>query len=296
MIVVTIRGGLGNQMFQYAFGRAASLLLDRELVLDLSAMPTGRGQYIRSWELHRLPIAPLRQMWGAGVQVSPIRPRRVLGRVSTAARKALTPWRVRELRDDQLLEFSWIPKPFAICDGYWQSHRYFSHISETIRSELTPATDLSPVGRGSLQEIERRESIAVHVRRGDYVSNGTVAAVHGALSSGYHRRAVARIAADLDDPIALVFSDDPQWTIANVQLDIETVHAEAAGSLSATETVALMARCNHHVIANSSLSWWGAYLAETESQQVTYPDRWFLDRPIDPAFRFPGHWRALNVE
>ena len=283
-------------MFQYAFGRAASLLLDRELVLDLSAMPTGRGQHIRSWDLPRLPIAPLRQMWGAGVRVSPKRPRRALGKITALARKTLTPWRVEDPPEDQLLSFSRIPKPFAICDGYWQSHHYFDRRSESIRRELRPANDLSGVGRRLLRRIEKRESIAVHVRRGDYANNPAVAAVHGALSSGYHRRAVKRIADDLGDAVALVFSDDPEWTIENVRLDIETVHAEATESLSAVETLALMAHCNHHVIANSSLSWWGAYLAGAESQRVTYPDRWFLDRPIDPAFRFPQHWRPLNVE
>lgn len=296
MIVMTMMGGLGNQMFQYAFGRAASLALDRELILDVSAMPTGRSPHVRRWELPGLPIAPVRQLWNSGADRRPSQPRPVLRRTGRVARKVVSPWRVGDPPGDGVLLFSQIPSPVAICHGYWQSHRYFEGFSTSIRNELTPPSDFSGHGRTLMHRLKGREVIAVHVRRGDYVDDSRVAEVHGALNPRYHTRATHRIAEGLNRPVALVFSDDPNWALENLDLGIEMIHAEAEGPMSSIETLGLMARCHHHVIANSSFSWWGAYLGQHPTQRVSYPSRWFADRPINPLTRFPDHWKAFDAE
>lgn len=296
MIVVTVMGGLGNQMFQYAFGRAASLALDRELVLDLTSMPTGRGPHLRSWDLPRLPISAVRQVGAPRSFSEKGKPRpmlRMLGRVS---RSIVRTWLVQDPACDGVLAYSQLPRPVAFCYGYWQSPRYFEQIEHVVRSELTPPLSASSEGFSLLRSVEGREVIAVHVRRGDYVTDSRVAAVHGGLDHRYYAGAIREIAEGLHRPVALVFSDDPAWAVRNLDLEIETVHAEVCGPLSSVETLGLMARCAHHVIANSSFSWWGAYLATSPHQRVAYPRRWFADRPIDSASRFPAHWRAFSAE
>lgn len=296
MIVATVMGGLGNQMFQYAFGRAASLALDRELVLDLTSVPTGRGPYLRSWDLPGLPIAAVRQIGTprSSSEVGRARPMmRVLGSVS---RRVVRPWLVQDPPSDRVLAFSQLPRPIAFCYGYWQSHRYSEAINDLVRTELNPPLSESNEGLRVLRSLKGREVVAVHVRRGDYVTDSRVAAVHGGLDHRYHGGAVLQIAEGLHRPIALVFSDDPAWAVRNLTLEIETIHAEARGPLSSVETLGLMARCTHHVIANSSFSWWGAYLATSPHQRVVYPRRWFSDRPIDSASRFPAHWRPFGAE
>ena len=296
MIILTVMGGLGNQMFQYAFGRAASLALDRELVLDLTSMPTGRGPHLRSWDLPRLPIATVRQIGTPRSSSAMENARPMLRDVGSVSRRIVRPWLVRDPSSDGVLEYSQLPRPVAFCYGYWQSPRYFEAIDDVIRSELTPPLGASSKGLGVLRSIEGREVIAVHVRRGDYVADPRVAAVHGGLDHRYHAGAIREIAEGLHRPVALVVSDDPAWAVQNLDFEIETMHAEARGPLSSVEALGLMARCTHHVIANSSFSWWGAYLATSSHQRVVYPRRWFADRPIDSASRFPAHWRPYGAE
>lgn len=296
MIVVTIRGGLGNQMFQYAFGRGASLALGRELILDLSAMPTGRVPYLRAWDLPQLPIAPVRKIGAPRLRYAGPGTRPIVRAMGAVSRKAMQPWVVDEPDNEKALPFSRLPGPVAVCNGYWQSVVYFEEFASDIRRELTPRLDPSARGLSLLRRVEGRETIAVHVRRGDYVGNPRVVTVHAGPNSRYHYEAAQCIAGRLSDPVALVFSDDPEWAANNLNLDVEVIHAEARAPFSPVETLALMARCEHHVIANSSFSWWGAYLASSTHQQVFYPSRWSANRPINDASRFPAHWRPFCAE
>jgi hypothetical protein len=292
MIIVKVMGGLGNQMFQYAFGSAIAAELGRELVLDLTSMPTGRVPNLRRWELTSLSIASVRQLGARGLEGHHDPRRQVRRRVLRLAVRALKRYRVLEPSNDGLLDPSQIPVPVAHLVGYWQSYRYFDWMGEAIRSELRPLDGASPTTAELVRRIGDRETISVHVRRGDYVTEPDVAVVHGALHSAYHESAVARVANLLERPLAVVFSDDPGWAVKNLQLGIETIHAEQHRALNSVETLGAMAACRHHVIANSSLSWWGAYLAAHDGQQVIYPKNWFLDRQVDASARFPDHWRC----
>lgn len=290
MIIVKVVGGLGNQMFQYAFGRAIAAEIGRELVLDLTSMPTGRGPHLRQWELPSLRIASVRQIGARGLDRHPNPRARVRRRFLRGALGALNRYRVYEPADDGLLEVAEVPSPIAHLVGYWQSHQYFDGLGEMIRSELQTKNGPSLATAEVLRGAGDRETIAVHVRRGDYVTEPRASQVHGALLSTYYEGAVTRIAEHVDKPLAVVFSDDPEWAVENLELGVETIHAEQDRALTAIETLSAMAVCTHHVIANSSLSWWGAYLATHHAQRVIYPNRWFLDRPLNPDFRFPAHW------
>jgi hypothetical protein len=294
MIVVTVRGGLGNQMFQYAFGRSMAASLDRRLVLDLTMMPTGTSPFLRTFELPALGLverrSALEDCMAARAAVE--RPRRLVRVLGIAARAALAPWQVREPAEGTILLPDAVPARLAVCVGYWQSHLYFSEMDRELRSELIP--QIEPSGRVAavLRRAEDRQSIAVHVRRGDYVEVPSYRAKHGAQPAAFYRTAVQRIMdRGLTDPLAIIVSDDPVWAKHHLRLDVETEHVELYQSLSSIETLALLSRCQHHVISNSSLSWWGAWLAQHPEQRVVYPLTWFVEHPIDPSIRFPAHWR-----
>lgn len=295
MIIVKVVGGLGNQMFQYAFGRAIAAELGRELVLDLTSMPTGRGPNLRQWELPSLRIASVLQIGARGLERHPNPRARVRRRILRSALGALNRYRIYEPADDELLDVAEVPGPIAHLVGYWQSHRYFDGLGEVIRSELQTKNGPSLATGEILRRAGDRETIAVHVRRGDYVTEPRAAQLHGALPNSYYEGAVARIAEHVDKPLAVVFSDDPEWAAKNLDLGVETIHAEQDRALTSIETLSSMAACSHHVIANSSLSWWGAYMATHQGQRVIYPKRWFLDRSVDPEFRFPTHWRPHSA-
>lgn len=282
-------------MFQYAFGRASAAELDRELVLDFTSMPTGRGSNVRPWELSNLAVIPVRSIALRGLDRRPSRPRRVLSQVSRLGLRALKQFRVDEPSEEQLLSLDRIPRPIAFLVGYWQSHFYFDSISAEIRNELQPTAGYSNRVIDQMRRVADRDAIAVHVRRGDYVTEPNVARVHGVLGTRFYEEAVYSIAQNTDRPVAVVVSDDPEWASANLSLGIETIHAEQKHRMTAVETLSLMAACSHHVIANSSLSWWGAYLATHRDQQVAYPERWFVDRIVNRQVRFPAHWRPCAV-
>ena len=295
MIIVRIMGGLGNQMFQYAFGRAVAAETGRELVLDLTSMPTGSGPNLRRWELSNLSIPPLRKIGAKSLERHPESTRGFSRRSVSLVFKALRRFRIDEPPGDRVLDSAHLFRPVAHCVGYWQSHLYFDWMGEVIRSELKPRKELSTAVSSLLRAIVDRETIAVHVRRGDYVTESHVARVHRALPVRYYEGALLSIAEQLHRPIAVVFSDDPDWAVKNLRFGIETIHAERHRGFSAIETLVGISRCAHHVIANSSLSWWGAYLAAHSDQLVIYPNRWFRDRTVDARIRFPAYWRPHDA-
>lgn len=292
MIIVPLQGGLGNQMFQYAFGRGVSTSLDRRLVLDLTMLPTGKREHRRSYGLDALPIRPDVLRLGMG------RDARGNGLMSASGRSARRLLRRRTLvesESDALVHLEEIPRGLAICAGYWQSPAYFEGIRTEIRRELTPAV---PAGGRAALVLDRAgdtQLIAVHVRRGDYVQRRGVSAFHGSRSADYFRRAVHSIVERTGDRVCVVvLSDDPAWADANLQFEVRTIHAELDHPLPTVEALAVMSRCQHHVIANSSFSWWGAWLAAWEGQHVIHPEPWFLGREVDRGFRFPPHWEAFR--
>lgn len=295
MIIVPLFGGLGNQLFQYAFLRASSISLDRRPVLDATALPSGKGRHRRSFELHYVKGPKDLRFLGS---MSDKSPELVRAFASFSGRKLACALARRTLFEDSgrdtLVDFHQIPAAVARCYGYWQSHLYFTSIADEIRAELTPSVDSEGRVSHILNSVAGRETIAVHVRRGDYAEVGRIRAVHGVVNARYYKAGVDRAAGSMSEsPLVLVLSDDPEWAIRNLSFDVETLHVERTAPLLPTESLALMSRTHHHVISNSTFSWWGAWLAEHPDQRVFYPQRWFAERAVDPAFRFPANWNAL---
>jgi hypothetical protein len=296
MIVVTVSGGLGNQLFQYAFGRSLSLRTGRRLRFDLSLMPSGSGDFARTFLLDRFPSAEVRTV-GARLGRAASEDQRGNQRVVLARgllRRALAPLTVIEPSDvDVLLQTQDIPARLAILQGHWQSPAYFDDIAALIRTELRPGLAVDSPGATLLRQLEGHEIISVHVRRGDYVKLDHIARMFPTMDAPQVMRMGAQAAQSCEDPAFLVFSDDPAWAQEHLRFDAPMLHADAVATLSSVEVLALMSRAQHHVIANSSLSWWGAWLAEPAGQTVIAPRSWFAHRDIDPLFRFPPHWQVV---
>lgn len=289
MIVVRLSGGLGNQLFQYAAGRALSSRLDAELVLDRSWF----GQ--RSWrttsrpyELDPYPLQA-RTLETRELPTLALYTNAMLKRVPLGALRG--PLRlVREahpgfdpsflaLRDDVYL------------DGYWQSPRYFESLAAHVRREATPTVAMSGDDRRVIASMESSDPVAVHVRRGDYVSVRAAAKAHGALSIDYYRAATSAVLERLRAPQFLVFSDDPKWTRENLRIDAPTQYVAHNGAAGAFQDLRLMASCRHQIVANSSLSWWGAWLNPNPGKIVIAPEPWF--NAGDPADLIPDQWLRI---
>ena len=289
MIVVRLSGGLGNQLFQYAAGRALSSHHAAELALDTGWF----GE--RYLQTTSRPYALFRYPHKARMLDPCELPTRALYTNALFKRLPLGPMRgplrlVRESHPGFDPSFLALPDDVYL-DGYWQSPRYFDAIAVALCGELTPSVATSDDDRRVLAATASTESVAVHVRRGDYVSVRAAANAHGALSTDYYRAATRAILERLHAPHFFVFSDDPQWTREHFRIEGPTEHVTHNGAGEAFQDLRLMSSCRHQIIANSSLSWWGAWLNPNPEKIVVAPRPWF--NTGDPADLIPERWLRI---
>jgi hypothetical protein len=283
-VVVGLSGGLGNQMFQYAAGRSLATRLGAPLVLDLTWFC---GQGVREFVLDRFHInASLhtRYPWL-------LRPGRAF--LSRVTRRwfprimGVPVWRESHLGSYEALEGLRQP---VYLEGYWQSEKYFLEASELLVQDFAMVDAMPAACEAILHDMQSHDAICVHVRRGDYVSNPVAAATHGTLSIEYYKRGVAEICAASEKPKCYVFSDDHDWVSANLSFNCPMVVVDINGPAQAHLDLMLMASCKHFVIANSSLSWWGAWLGNFHQKRVIAPRRWFLSNAKEARDLLPDSW------
>ena len=293
MIAVVLQGGLGNQMFQYAAGRSLALARGVDLVLSTSAfLSKQRAPTTREYELGGYHI--LATIFDAAHEREVALACRLRG-----FSRLLTPWGVRTEHgaryDPSLLE----AVDGTVLRGYWQSERYFKHCKEAIARELTPIEPLPAVHDTWRRKMMSGPSVSVHIRRGDYVAAASTASFHGALPLTYYQSAIERILEVESAPIFFVFSDDPAWCKSNLTFDgYEVHHVSEALASSGLQDMALMRSCRHHIIANSSFSWWSAWLAGVDRRDdgvVIAPRQWFAAtaKRVGTSDRFPFHWELM---
>ena len=282
MIVSRLIGGLGNQMFQYAAGRALALRRGVPFRIDRRGFATYRRAFGLDCFRAELADAPADQLPGAARESRIHRLLRPLlgGPMRVYAEKAFTfDPAVLSLPDGTYL------------DGYWQSEQYFADCAAVLREDFTVRHAPSPENQRWLERIGACNSVSLHVRRGDYVSDPGAAAVHGTCDLDYYRRAVDIVRqAGGADPVIFVFSDDPDWVAANLQLPFELHLVRNNDAATAYEDLRLMSACRHHVIANSSFSWWGAWLDAAPDKIVVAPRRWFRADDMDDRDLVPASW------
>ena len=284
-VVVGLSGGLGNQMFQYAAGRSLAVRFGVPLVLDLAWFG---GQPARQFALSPFRIEAVQHSqypW-----LSP-RGRALASRLSRRCVPRIMGVPVwRESHFHFSSDFAALPGP-VFLEGYWQSERYFWEIRSLLLQEFALRESLPPVCAKLLDEIRECDAICVHVRRGDYLSNPVAAKVHGTCSVDYYRAGIGELCQGLARPHCFVFSDDPAWVRASLAFDCPTTVVDVNGPGDAHLDLALMAACRHFLIANSSLSWWGAWLGVHAEKKVIAPARWFLTTDKDTRDLLPDSWQ-----
>lgn len=283
MIVTRLFGGAGNQLFQYAAGRALADRLGTELALDRRYMvlwDERRGDCFAHYRGTRL------------VEPDRLPPSKFDGllRYGLWRRFGRNPRFHRERGLGFNEGFFDLPDN-TYLHGYWQSPRYFGASAGRIREDLRLTTPLDAANREMAQRIaEAPVAVSVHVRRGDYVADGGFAA----CPPDYYAAAVARLTADLGRPFAcFVFSNDPAWARENLSLGHETVVVDINDEARGHFDMHLQSLCDHNIIANSTFSWWGAWLNDNPDKTVIAPKRWFAPgKPANPDLCPPG-WLRL---
>ncbi len=291
-LIARIEGGLGNQLFQYAAARSLADRLGCELALDLRGLAENAD---RPYQLDRYHVR-------ASIADDTMLQRLPSARASRRAQwcsnlSQAWPWLFsfpafwpRSFAFDS--RFAQIRRPVFLI-GYWQSEKYFAWNRPRLMQDISLRKALVR-DRPLLEKIQGSTSVALHIRRGDYVSNANAAAFHGLCDLRYYVAAVQLLRARLRDPEVFVFSDDSQWAREHLALGLPTYFVESSGEDSGMQDMELMRHCKHHVLANSSFSWWGAWRCENPQQQVIAPRQWFKDTGVDTSDVIPSRWQLLD--
>jgi Glycosyl transferase family 11 len=266
-------------MFQYAAGRALALRRGTELRLDLGWLAPA-SRFVYELGVFRLDV----ELSWAYRHIRRERLREFL-RLAPAARRQ--DWRREGFSfDSKVIE---LPENTRLV-GYWQSEKYFEDFADVVRADFRFPDALDQRNAAIAREIADATAVAVHVRRGDYVTDPGARQFLGALPLDYYT-AAARLMRDRSpDARFFVFSDDPAWCRSHLRLGGPTTfvtHNQGRGH----DDLRLMTLCRHHIIANSSFSWWGAWLAESEAQIVVAPERW--GAAGDAGDVIPDRWCRL---
>lgn len=252
MIVIRLIGGLGNQCFQYAVGRYLAEIHHTELKIDISEFETYK---LHAYSLNHCNIIE-----------------------NFASSKDLVGLKhVREKHFHFDPEISHLSNGIFL-DGYWQSEKYFAGIAEIIRHELTVKSQLSGKDRVIAEQIISCESVSVHIRRSDYLPNTYTEQLLETCSLDYYLYSVEHIAHTLNRPHFFIFTDDKDWTRENFQLPYPITFVDHNGPDKNYEDMRLMSLCKHNIIANSTFSWWGAWLNNNPDKIVFAPKKWFTEK------------------
>jgi hypothetical protein len=292
LIFSHILGGIGNQMFQYAAGRSLSYFHKQPFLLDLNDFEFYKLH--NGFELQRIfNIAA-----NIGIKSDL---REILGwQRNSLINKVLRQPQFKSLRSRNFVvepHFNYWSDFFksptnAYLRGYWQSELYFKSIQNLIREEFKFKIPLSGENAKLAKLIQSQKSVSLHVRRGDYLTHLKTSRIMSTCSIDYYEKAVDLMSSKIQSPVFYVFSDDICWTKKNISMPHPCVYIDHNNHLESYRDMQLMSLCQHHIIANSSFSWWGAWLGQNSSKIVIAPKVWFKNGTNDSDL-VPNRWIRL---
>jgi hypothetical protein len=272
MIITHLVGGLGNQLFQYALGYALAKKNNDVAKLDLESYAAYR---LHKYSLDAFNVSLQKATTQEIDELKyPTQKNGPLGFVLRRRKKYFGKNYVAEKQQD------FDPAILSLTgdmylQGYWQSEKYFAHCAEDIRHEFTVKHQPQGENKEVADIIGANNAVAIHIRHGDYLKNPAAKAYHGVLPLKYYQRAIDVIRQKTQEPSFFVFSDDIPWAkehLSNIGDVYFVDHNDAAHNY---EDIRLMAMCQHQIIANSTFSWWGAWLNENPNKIVISPKQWF---------------------
>lgn len=280
MIVVNLVSGLGNQLFQYAFAKTIALRNNVDLKLDNSFFD---HQNLRKFELNNFQLESSIVDYEDLVFFKKIKSSLNLKyKILRKLERFLPEYRRSIFIEKKLWEYDDTAKKIndnTYLEGYWQNANYYINLDSSIRDEFLIKNPYDPRYLTYLNNIEKSNSISIHIRRKDYITDVNASSTLGALSIEYYNKAIRYISSKVLDPIFYVFSDDLEWAKKNLLTKATYVEIED-GKLPHFE-LSLMSKCKHNIIANSSFSWWGAFLNRNEEKIVIMPKNWVRDDSIN---------------
>ncbi len=286
MIVVKIHQGLGNQFFQYALARKMSLKNKDNFKLDVSFYVASGLDTPREYRLRHFNIIEN--------IATPEEVRRL--KLPYGIFSSMYRWFERHVLRVFNIEF----KPEVLnkkgdmyLDGLWQSEKYFSDIREVLLKELSLKNPLGVAAAFVADQIKKTASpVSLHVRRGDYVYNPITSRYLGTCSSVYYAEALNLLQKKVETPTLFIFSDEIEWVKENMTFDMPVVFVSDL-SIADYEELVLMSMCQHNIIANSTFSWWGAWLNQNPQKIVIAPQQWQRKVQHRTKYIVPYSWTRI---
>jgi hypothetical protein len=287
MVAVNIYGGLGNQLFQYAFGKSIATLSEDDLYIDTSLF---ENYDLRNFQLDKFNVC-YQQSTSNKLGIYNINNKyklHALRLINKYLKLFPNIFFEKELWvfDDKVFNSTSI-----IYVGYWQSFKYFENIRDLLLQEFTLKNSIGKINLDILSKITASNSISIHIRRGDYVatnSNHTISV----CSIAYYEEAIKIMIDDIQDPVFFIFSDDIEWVKSNLNLTARKCVYVDNNSSNPEFDLELMKNCKHNIIANSTFSWWGAWLNDTNGKKIIAPKIWMYGAPVSKDL-VPSDWILL---
>jgi hypothetical protein len=303
LIIVKIQGGIGNQLFEYVFARALSEKFKVPFALDLSNYDPDPGvqsidkEFKRGYGIGRFHT--IERVASPQEIESLMRYRRRPGR-QWFLRNRLWADPARYIQERQYHFDPACASPTALeegksiyLDGFWQTEMYFKDIESIIRRELTwkeePDADNAAMG----DTIRTSNAVSLHVRRGSFILP-QYRSYHGICPPEYYAEAIRIIMERVSDPHFFIFSDDMPWVKEHLKIDAPITYVDINDGSKDYEDLRLMSLAKHHIIANSTFSWWGAWLAGNSDKVVVAPDK-MLVKKIAKSDLIPSGWVVLET-
>jgi hypothetical protein len=290
MVIVQLKGGLGNQLFQYAAALALANRhnTDLKVFVDELRAPDEVLGTNRRYVLDKLLEPPA---------ICTPEEYNKYDRSLLDKLGPLLPTRYKSVFKDVGNGFSaniWRTKSSVLLKGNFQSYQYFTSIEQKLFQtfQFSLSSQNAEIAE-LLQQITSSDSLAIHIRRGDYVTNKIASDWLGVLPLSYYHEAINSIQNKQTLNHVFVFSDDIAWAQTNLQLPYRTTYVDVAVPLKDVVEFELMKHCKHHIIANSSFSWWAAFLNSNPNKKIIAPKRWYNKVSIDTSTMHPLTWQLL---
>ncbi|MFH1827617.1 MAG: alpha-1,2-fucosyltransferase [bacterium] len=286
MIITKLIGGLGNQMFQYVAGRRAAIANKTELNFDITGYVHQVGITKREYMLH---IFRIDEKFATQKEIVEFK-RSILFFERIFSRHSQLYVKEKHFHFDP--DILTIPDN-TYLEGYWASEKYFKNIEDIIRKEFIFKDKPDTINQKMISRIRHCNSISIHVRRSDYIADPKTHNFHGVCGLGYYKKAVSFITKKAINPFFFVFSDDPYWCQTNLRFPSPTVYVTHNLGNKDYEDMRLMSTCKHNIIANSSFSWWSAWLNNNPNKMVITPKKWFNISSINTSDLIPKQWLKI---
>ena len=270
MIQVKVFGGLGNQMFQYAFAQYLGIN-NNEVKINISDYKIHKHH--NGFELER--IFDIRENIESELCHFAVNNNKVLNRLITKICKIRlsNEHEVYENNEAMYIKASSFQEDIYFI-GFWQNLCYVNPVKEKLDSTFV-FPDLDKHNMVFLESLEDVETVSIHVRRGDYLKEKSLQSV---CDRDYYHRAIKTISECVESPRFIVFSDDPEWCRTEFAF-IKPIIVNWNNGNESYKDMQLMSKCKHNIIANSTFSWWGAWLNSNTNKKVIIPKNWFVGRP-----------------